>query len=245
MARKKNTDTNPTLTIGSEDTQIINSADLEATEAQLLNDPDEFDVTKDANLEDSIELITKEEVKATATEEKPKRQRRSKKAASKESISSEPVASLDLSKEVTIAKETIEVTMSTMVAQFTTIKDLTTGVNTQLEKMNALIKEMSPSHSSNLEELVKPTLNTQFITKFATAASLVAMLLSILSLSLSQSARKAILSSSLNNKENSSFQATSLKENVGELALASKDNSNRKSSFTTNIKSLVPFRVKK
>lgn len=245
MARKKNTETNPTLTIGNEDTQVINSADMEATEAELLNDPDEFDATKDADLEKAPELITTEEVKATETEDKPKRQRRSKKAASKESISSETVASLDLSKEVTIAKETIEVTMSTMVAQFTTIKDLTTGVNTQLEKMNGLIKEMSPSHSSNLEDLVKPTLNTQFITKFATAASLVAMLLSILSLSLSQSARKAILSSSFNSKENSSFQANSLKENTGELALASKENSSKKSSFITNTKSPIPFRIKK
>jgi hypothetical protein len=139
---------------------------------------------------------------------------------------------LDLSKEVAIAKETVEITMNTMVAQFNTIKELTTGVNTQLEKMNTLIKEMSPTQSSNLEDLVKPPVNTQFITKFATAASLVAMLLSILSLSMSQSARQTVLSAS---------QQIAAKENANEIALANKEVT-KKNSFTGNLKALTPFR---
>ena len=105
-------------------------------------------------------------------------------------------------------------------AQFTKIKELTSGVNTQLEKMNALIKEMSPTQNPNLEELVKPQSNTQFITKFATAASLVAMLLSILSMSMSQSARQTLLSASIAPKENSSaLNSTSSQE----LAFSNKE----------------------
>jgi hypothetical protein len=228
MPRKKNTESSPALTLGAtEDTQIINSADLEAKEADLLSDQDPKEEPE------AIEEGTKESISpATTSEEaenKPKRQRRSRKANPPELSANE---NLELSKEVAIAKETVEITMNTMVAQFNTIKELTTGVNAQLEKMNGLIKEMSPTQSSNLEELVKPQVSTQFITKFATAASLVAMLLSILSLSMSQSARQTVLSAS---------QQIAAKESSNEIALANKE-APKKSSFTSNLKALTPFK---
>ncbi|MFM8314985.1 MAG: hypothetical protein ACKOA8_11935, partial [Deltaproteobacteria bacterium] len=127
--------------------------------------------------------------------------------------------------EVILAKETVEITMNTMVAQFSTIKELTAHVNTQLERMNLLIKDMSPTQSSNLEDLVKPPVNSQFITKFATAASLVAVLVSLLSMSMSQSARQTLLSASLNqNKEVSSAQAApSFRESSNEIAFSGKE----------------------
>jgi len=230
MPRKKNTESSPALTLGAtEDTQVINSADLEAKEANLINDEEPQDEIKAQ--EDKSE--TKEAVIPTANSEeeesKPKRQRRSRKPPTAEISATE---NLDLSKEVAIAKETVEITMNTMVAHFNTIKELTTGVNAQLEKMNTLIKEMSPTQSSNLEDLVKPPVNTQFITKFATAASLVAMLLSILSLSMSQSARQTVLSAS---------QQIAAKENANEIALANKEVT-KKNSFTGNLKALTPFR---
>ncbi|MFM8313437.1 MAG: hypothetical protein ACKOA8_04060 [Deltaproteobacteria bacterium] len=220
MPRKKNTESTPTLTIGSEDTQVINSADLEATEAELLSDTEGTETQvpeKEPSQEVEVEASSTTEVEA-----KPKRQRRSRKNPSAQDIvaSEAHSSSLDLSKDVTLAKESIELTMNSMVAQFTKIKELTSGVNTQLEKMNALIKEMSPTQNPNLEELVKPQSNTQFITKFATAASLVAMLLSILSMSMSQSARQTLLSASIDPKENSSaLNSTSSQE----LAFSNKE----------------------
>ena len=225
MARKKNSESTSTLTLGTtEDTQIINSADLEAKEAELLNDKEEeSEISSEA--ESKKEATTENEPKVELSKEaetKPKRQRRSRKSVNAQDIleNQSQTASLDLSKEVVLAKESIELTMNAMVAQFTTIKELTTGVNAQLEKMNSLIKEMSPTQNPNLEELVKPQTNSQFITKFATAASLAAMLLSILSMSMSQSARQTILSASLNNRENSTAQTT---QPSNELALASKE----------------------
>ena len=225
MPRKKNTESTPTLTIGSEDTQVINSADLEATEAELLSDTERTETQvpeKEPSQEVEVEASSTTEVEA-----KPKRQRRSRKNPSAQDIvaSEAHSSSLDLSKDVTLAKESIELTMNSMVAQFTKIKELTSGVNTQLEKMNALIKEMSPTQNPNLEELVKPQSNTQFITKFATAASLVAMLLSILSMSMSQSARQTLLSASIAPKENSSaLNSTSSQE----LAFSNKENPSKK-----------------
>lgn len=225
MARKKNSESNTTLTLGTtEDTQVINSADIEAKEAELLNSKDEEETHNEEVEETKAEAKADTETQAEAQKEsepKPKRQRRSRKTVSAEQIieSDSKNSNLDLSKEVVLAKESVELTMNAMVAQFTAIKDLTAGVNAQLEKMNSLIKEMSPTQNPSLEELVKPEGNSQFITKFATAASLVAMLLSILSMSMSQSARQTILSASLN-KENSNPQTL---QGSTELALSQKD----------------------
>jgi len=245
MARKKNNDNNPALTLGTtEDTQIINSADLEAKEAELLSDSDEPKKEIEKSPENQEKEITAEASQAAeAPAEKPKRQRRSRKTAAVEITASDATAeSLDLSKEVTIAKETVELTMNTVVAQFTTIKELTTHINSQLDRMNSLIKEMSPNQSGNLEELIKPQVNSQFITKFATAASLAAILLSILSMSMSQSARQTVLSASFKNNDNASIQA---KDNSNEIAFANREATNKKSSFVTNVKGLVPFKTKK
>lgn len=247
MARKKNNENNSALTLGTtEDTQIINSADLEAKEAELLNDSDEpkKETEKSPETQDKEQEVSAEASPlAEAPVTKPKRQRRSRKTAALELTTSDGTAeSLDLSKEVTIAKEAVELTMKTMVAQFTTIKEITTQINSQLDRMNSLIKEMSPNQSGNLEELIKPQANSQFITKFATAASLAAILLSILSMSMSQSARQTVLSASFKNNDNASIQA---KENSNEIALANREATNKKSNFVTNIKGLVPFKTKK
>jgi hypothetical protein len=224
MARKKNNDSTPAITLGTtEDTQVINSADIEATEADLLSDKEEESHSEETTKAESSTEPLVEKSEAKESEPKPKRQRRSKKAATAQDIVSidANATEIDLSKEVTLAKEAVELTMSAMVAQFTTIKELTSSVNSQLEKMNSLIKEMSPNQSSNLEELVKPQSNYNFIAKFATAASLVAMLFSLLSMSMSQSARQTLLSASLNNQESNSVQSTN---SSPELAVSNKEN---------------------
>jgi hypothetical protein len=224
MARKKTSESSPTLTLGtvaSEDTQVINSADMEAQEAELLNDEENESEVKDSELtEASKTKSTPTEAMAEDEEAKPKRQRRARKTAPKEIAEG---AELDLSEEVKIAKDTVEVTMHTLVAQMTTIKEITTGINTQIEKMHFLVKEMSPTQNPNLEELVKPQISSQFVAKFATAASLVAMLVSILSMSMAQSARQTILSAKVNTKENTTIQASNLKESPSEIALATKE----------------------
>ncbi len=248
MAKKRNNESTSTLTLGTtEDTQIINSADLEAQEAELLNDIEKGSEEKKAEEKEEAPISEVSDLKETAIQpKKPRKQRHSRKATPVEITTSEAIApTLDLSKEVTMVKETVEMTMNTMVAQFTAIKELTTGMNAQLEKMNTLIQEMSPTQSSNLEEWVKPQVQSQFITKFATAASLAAMLLSILSMSMAQSARQTILSASFKNNESLSIQANDSKETSNELALANKDTSNKKNSFTSNSKSLIPFKSKK
>jgi len=224
MARKKNNESTPTITLGTtEDTQVINSADLEATEAELLSDKEEDSQPEEnAKAESSAELLVEKSETKESTP-KPRGQRRSRKSVTAQDIVAldANVAEMDLSKEVTLAKETVELTMNTMVAQFTAIKELTSSVNNQLEKMNSLIKEMSPNQSANLEELVKPQSNYNFITKFATAASLVAMLFSILSMSMSQSTRQTLLSADLDNKEINLVQSIASKP---ELAISNKEN---------------------
>lgn len=230
MARKKNSESNSILTLGTtEDTQVINSSDIEAKEAELLTAKEDEEEEKTAE-EPKAEVKAEEAPKTESVKEeepKPKRQRRSRKTVSAQDIVTTEAqnSNLDLSKEVVLAKESVESIMNAMVAQFTAIKELTTGVNSQLEKMNSLIKEMSPTQNPSLEELVKPQGNPQFITKFATAASLVAMLLSILSMSMSQSARQATLSASLSNKENTSVQST---QPSNELAMSLKDFQSKK-----------------
>ncbi|NBX69066.1 MAG: hypothetical protein EBR01_08920 [Proteobacteria bacterium] len=247
MARKKNSENSPALTLGTtEDTQIINSADLEAKEAELLNDSEEIKEPKEVQKEKEKEVTTSEVPAPEATAAKPKRQRKPRKPAAVEITANDATTpNLDLSKEVTIAKETVEVTMNTLVAQFNTIKEISTHINTQLEKMNSLVKEMSPNQSSNLEELLKPQTNSQFITKFATAASLAAILVSFLSMSMSQSARQTVISATLKNNESNSVQVSSNKEGSNEIAFTNRETPSKKSNFVTNIKGLVPFKNKK
>lgn len=223
MARKKNSDTNTALTLGTtEDTQVINSSDIEAKEAELLNAKEEEEVKNEEPKEEVLAEATPKVETKQEEEPKPKRQRRSRKSVSAQDVVATDAqnSNIDLSKEVVLAKESVELIMNSMVAQFTAIKDLTAGVNSQLEKMNSLIKEMSPTQNPSLEELVKPEGNSQFITKFATAASLVAMLLSILSMSMSQTARQTILSASVNNHENSTVQAA---QSSNEIAISPKE----------------------
>lgn len=221
MARKKNAEP-VELKLGTEDTQVINSADIEAKEAELL--------TEDAESESEEKIEVAEEPKV---QDKPKRQRRSRKAP-EAAITAAPNESLD--KEVALAHEAVQAAMSTMLQQFTAIKDITNTLNGNLEKMTGLIREMSPNESPNLEELVKPETNYSFISKFATAASLVAVLFSVLSLSMSQSARQSALSNEMNRVSQSDTYGNNAKYNADKNEIANLPNEYSVKKTNRNIK---------
>jgi len=93
-------------------------------------------------------------------------------------------------------KETIQAipTLSPSLDQWAAIKELSDSVQKILEA-NKKLQIPAASLEYDTSEFFRPQQpKTLFITKFATAASIVAVILSLVSLSLSQSARHAVLS---------------------------------------------------
>ncbi|NBT59106.1 hypothetical protein EBT16_10020, partial [bacterium] len=88
-----------------------------------------------------------------------------------------------------------EAPKETSLDQWAAIKQLSDSVALLLENTKKL-QAPPPSLDFDTNEFLRPPQpapKTLFITKFATAASIVAILLSLVSLSLSQSARQAVL----------------------------------------------------
>jgi hypothetical protein len=158
-----------------ESTQILNAADVESAEAELL--------TEDAeNKEDVVEAVSEEVAEEEKAEPKPrKRQRRKKPEAA-------PILSVE-SPNVMASQN-----MDEMVRQWNMIKDISTTISQNFEKIQGAFPKAVPDYVETGEFFKPQTPKVPFITKFATGASLVATLLSVLSLSLSQSARNAALS---------------------------------------------------
>jgi len=178
MGRKKNLteaeleSTQTTLTI-----EDANQA--EAEEAELLaEDSGEAAVPAEENIE--------VEAEAEAKTESPKPRKRRSRAKKVEEETSETI-------QVSTQKPN-----PVELDQWAAIKQLSEQVALILEK-NSQIKMNHPPQvdleAINFLKPQQPEPKTLFITKFAVAASIVAVLLSVVSLSLSQSARQAVLGS--------------------------------------------------
>ena len=127
---------------------------------------------------DNAEVVCEEVVE----DEKPKRQRNSRKKPAS------PEAQIEL------ATEAMQKTMDEMVKHWTAIQSITGTVSSQLEKVAHIVKPSIQDFVSTNDSLVQPKKeSSQFAMRFTAAASIVAVLLSLVSLSLSQSARTVAL----------------------------------------------------
>lgn len=162
------------------------------TEANSVNDePD--------SPEPSEDIVALDEAAPDAEEEqapKPKRQRRRRKPA-------ETAASTEAADRVETPETAVAVIPAThmqdsleaIAKQWLAIKEISNGVCTNLERVNSLVKELPSNYATALQEVMKPPApKAAGITKMAVGFSIAAAILSMLSLSFSQSARQAILS---------------------------------------------------
>ncbi|MGE3759361.1 MAG: hypothetical protein AB7H97_16480 [Pseudobdellovibrionaceae bacterium] len=109
--------------------------------------------------------------------------------------SRKPAGEPDFKKDLVAAATASQKSMDAMAKQWESIREMTTAISSQLEKSSQAIKGIPESIVDAHPELVRaPQQKSQLIAKFAIAASVVAVILSLLSLSLSQSARQAVLS---------------------------------------------------
>lgn len=148
---------------------------------------------KTAEVEVAAEAVEEAVVEeAPVEEEKPKRQsRRSKKQADT------PEAQIEL------AAEAMRKSMDEMVSQWEKIQEITGIVSSQLEKVSHIVKP-AVQDFVDTQDMVRPhNPKSQFITRFATVASIVAVLCSLVSLSLSQSARQVVLNAEATRVANS------------------------------------------
>ena len=173
-----------------EDTQILNRAELESEEAELLTD--EANAEADAEVENGEakpkrrsrarkteepvaeieEIAAAPELETPEIEDVPAPQRRSRSRAKKE--------------------DTTPVTGETLAAK--NMEEISKQWTLLFERLNSVIPKPAPvTDTSEFPRPVKDSEAVPFITKFAIGSSLVATLLSVLSLSLSQSARNSAL----------------------------------------------------
>jgi hypothetical protein len=78
--------------------------------------------------------------------------------------------------------------------QWQSIHAISLGICQNLERVNAMVKELPANYADAIGELLKPPApKPSPLTKLAAGVSIAAAILSVLSLSLSQSARQAVL----------------------------------------------------
>lgn len=138
---------------------------------------------------DNAEVVAQEEV---VEEPKPKRQRASRKKATT------PEAQIEL------ATEAMQKTMDEMVKHWAAVQSITGTVSSQLEKVAHIVKPTIQNFVDTNDSLVPlKKENSQFATRFTAAASIVAVLFSLVSMSLSQSARTVALNAEATRVANS------------------------------------------
>lgn len=214
MGRRKQEDLSEQIENLEEET----TSEAEAVEEELAPDSEE-----------AAEVVAEaeEEVK----EEKPKRQRRSRKkpeaaevkaeeVAEVEAVAEEPVQEAAPEKpkrqsrrgkkqadtpeaQIELATDAMRKSMEDMVSQWERIQQISGAVSAQLEKVSHIVKP-SIQEFVDTQDMVRPqNPKSQFITRFATAASIIAVLFSVVSLSLSQSARQVALNAEATRVANS------------------------------------------
>lgn len=216
MSRKKNMNeselenTQTTLTI--EDSNQVESqeaeliAETDAEEALAAPKPRRSRKPKKEEVETELEAdaVTEaveaaeavEETSSEANEEEtaPKRKPRKPRAKKAEAeVAPSVIPELPIAAPAPISISSPQPDLQDTLKQWAAIKQLSESVAQLLEKTSH-IKSPSSENEFDTGEFFRPQQQKNvFITKFATAASIVAVLLSLVSLSLSQSARQAVL----------------------------------------------------
>ena len=174
---------------------IEDSNQAESEEAELLAETDSEVIAEETPAEEEEKEETVEAGEEVVAEEPAKKPRKPRKPRAKKV---ETVAVIEEKAEVSgPAPVTVAtpVTSEPALDQWAAIKQLSESVALILENSKKL-QAPPPSLDFDTNEFLRPQQpapKTLFITKFATAASIVAILLSLVSLSLSQSARQAVL----------------------------------------------------
>lgn len=181
------------------------SAENESNEAELLNDSQTRSIAMaevEASADSETEEVEAVEVEAKEEPEKPKRQRRSrKKAEDVEAVGTELTVETknekNLKKEMDAACKAIENSMDSMLKQWSSVKEITSSISENLEKISSQVHSKT---GQSLDEFLLPKKEEKpsFLVKFAICASVVATLFSVLSLTMSQTARQAIMTAELN-----------------------------------------------
>ena len=202
----------------SEEAELLAETDSEviAEEIPEEEEEEEEEEAKEETVEATAEVVAEEPVKKPRKPRKP----RAKKVET-----------------IAVAEEKAEISGPAPVAtsvpsepaldQWAAIKQLSDSVALILENSKKL-KAPPPSLDFDTNEFLRPQQpppKTLFITKFATAASIVATILSLVSLSLSQSARQAVLGALEPLKQSQLGVAT--KPSTGEEALPFRRNPRR------------------
>lgn len=138
-----------------------------------------------------------------------------------------------------VAATAMQKSMDSMVKQWTAIEQISGQVSSHFEKVTQALKP-KPEYLDT-QDLIRPQLANRppFITKFATAASIVAVVFSLVSLSLSQSARQVALNAEATRLTQSAFfqkQAGDSKQREPELAVAPRESSHKGTDFLSNPK---------
>lgn len=162
-----------------------------------------------------------EAAEEVSKETAPKRQRSSRKK-----VAATPEAQVEL------ATEAMQKTMDEMVKQWTAINDITGHVSAHLEKVAHIVKPSIQDYTNTNDSLVRPGNDrSQFAVRFASAASIVAVLLSLVSMSLSQSARTVALNAEATRVASSQLFASESKRSSGEIAFERAKSAEPKADF--------------
>jgi hypothetical protein len=172
---------------------IEDSNQAESEEAELLAETDSEVIAEETPAEEEEKEETVEASEEVLAEESVKKPRKPRKPRAKKV---ETVAVIEEKAEVSgPAPVATPVSSEPALDQWAAIKQLSESVALILENSKKL-QAPPPSLDFDTNEFLRPQQQapkTLFITKFATAASIVAVFLSLVSLSLSQSARQAVL----------------------------------------------------
>lgn len=167
------------------DSEVIAEAapeETEAVEASTEEEPVKKPRARRKRTPEAEEIVV-EAVETETVEEPVKRPRKSRSKKVEAEVEAEVKAPVEISAPVQPAQD-----------PWVAVKQLSESVALLLERTEQL-RMPPPDMNLDTNEFFKPQQppKTLFITKFATAASIVAVLLSLVSLSLSQSARQAVL----------------------------------------------------
>lgn len=170
MGRKKQEKVLEVEAIENLEEEVVN--ETEAVEEELASEEEAAPETVEA------------EAATPHPEEKPKRQsRRGRKNADT------PEAQIEL------ATEAMRKSMQDMVAQWEKIQEISGAVSAQLEKVSHIVKP-AVHDFVDTQDMIRPeNPKSTFVARFTAVASVVAVLFSVVSLSLSQSARQVALNS--------------------------------------------------
>ena len=172
--RKKEETVEHTLELNAEvETEAV-AEEVEAVEEEL---------TAEAHSEEPKTV----EVEAVEEETKPQRRRSPRKSKKELEQAMSPEHNIEW------IQETALKSMQEMLKHWQSMQDISANITTQLDKVAHIVKPTIQDFVST-QDMQRPEAKTsQFVTRFAIAASVVAILLSFVSLSMSQSARQVAL----------------------------------------------------